>query len=457
MIQILLRQRWILFALACFIGLFAIFVYDTHRTPTAVQYLNHNNIPADIDQLKSMYPEATESENGIFLLLKAESSIEDPCCDHYDNLPFGGGSEVEFGKPLTIEQHNALQQYVDMHEEVSALIFEALNYPYVRLPHDRYDIEVNFLSELRAISRYLYTVAIYAAVENDIARSFEATKANFAVTEISIYGNDFISELTRVAALGLAVESIEQALCYATLPPLMIKTYMELLAIEEESILANHQNALKTDCALDLSSQRYHGRYFEKTLERFNTSLLLGRIAREYNQLAFFAERMYIKELEETLNLGNQDIYAKLSLPSRDSTEKIYCGLRQIYLFSFGTYTVPAQYIATVAAARTALAALLFYYDHGYMPGTLDVLTPEYLDTLPRDPFTPDQPIRFRVDGDIARFYSIGRNEVDNDGITRTYNHDEFIYEKRDCDDIVFRLKVPQGDIPLTPPSKGEL
>ena len=106
--------------------------------------------------------------------------------------------------------------------------------------------------------------------------------------------------------------------------------------------------------------------------------------------------------------------------------------------------------MATIAAARTALAAQLFYYDYGNMPDRLDALVPTYLDVLPRDPFTPDQSIRFRIDGDVARFYSIGRNEKDNGGVD-----DDDTCE--DCDDIVFRLKVPQGGIPLDRLSGEEL
>jgi hypothetical protein len=462
MLKIILRQRWMLVGLACFLGLFAVYVIDAHRKPTLVRYLAQKNIPANMDQLKAMYPEAPESENGITLLFRAANKIKEPNREEYENIPFAGGSEVEFGAPLTTEQRDALQHYVDSHEEVLAMIYEALDYPYVRLTHHRYGIEVDYLSTLRKLSRFLYTVAIHAAIDNDVTRSFDATKANFAVTEISIYGSDFMSELTRFAVLGLVIESLAKTMSYTTLTPSMIHAYMEILAVEEARIIKCHQDALKTDCAMDLPGQRYHGRFFEDVPDRFIISLFLGRVGREWNQLAFFAERLYVRELEELLDRGNQDIYKALSFSSRDSTvmmyspfsdnstKGVYRALRQVYIGSLGNYWAPAKYMATAASARTALAAQLFYYDHGNMPDTLDALVPEYLDALPRDPFTPDQPIRFRMDGNNALFYSIGRNETDNGGVDDDDNC-------KDCDDIVFRLKIPQANTPLDPHSQENL
>ena len=462
MLNILLRQRWMVVGLACFFGLFVVFVIDAHRKPTVVRYLEQKNIPANMEQLGVMYPEAPESENGIFLLFKAANNIKEPNRDEYERLPFAGGSEVEFGAPLTPEQRDALQHYVDSHKEVLATIYEALEYPYVRLTHYRYGIDYDFFSSLRTLSRFLSAVSIHAAIDNDTAQSFEATKANFAISEISIYGSDAISELIRIAILGLAVSSIEKAQSYATLTPSMIHAYMELLAIEENRGMECYQNALITDCALDFPAKRYHGRLFEDLHGQFNTPLLLVRVGREWNQFAFFSERIYIQKLEEILNMNNQGIYSMLASVShipkentfsssfRDSAEDTYCYLRQTHFDFYNAYCIPARSMANTAAARTALAALLYYYDHGNMPDTLDALAPTYLDVVPRDPFTPDQSIRFRVDGDSALFYSIGRSQTDNGGV---YDYDNC----KDCDDIVFRLKVPEGNIPLKITSTGNL
>ena len=461
MLNTLLRQKWMLVGLGIFVSLFVVIVIDIHRKPTVIQYLNQKDIPANMEQLEAMYPEAPEPENGIFLLSKAARKIRNPRRDEYEKIPFVGGSEVEFGELLTTKQRSALREYIIEHKEVLAMIFEALEYPYVRLTNYRYNYDAFSGATIREISRFLSAITIYAALEDDMALCFKSSKANFAVTDISVYGEDLISGLLRGTALRLAIASIEKSLCYASLPPSMIHTYMELLSNEEKRIVFCYQNNLKTECALDLPGMRFHGRFFEDIKNQFNLSLFLGRIVNEYSQLYFFSERVYIAELEEALKAGNQDIYTALSSSPRYSkdnllhqsfpdAESIYFALHQIYVDLSSSYTTPALIMANCAAARTALAALLFYYDHGYMPDTLDVLTPEYLETLPRDPFTPDQPIRFRVDGDIARFYSIGRNEVD-DGAK------DYEDTCKDCDDIVFRLKVPQDNIPLAPPSTGEL
>ncbi len=57
------------------------------------------------------------------------------------------------------------------------------------------------------------------------------------------------------------------------------------------------------------------------------------------------------------------------------------------------------QFTATQRMAATALAIRLYQADHGPRPEKLDELVPDYLPAVPRDPYTLDQPIRYRPQG----------------------------------------------------------
>ncbi len=68
-------------------------------------------------------------------------------------------------------------------------------------------------------------------------------------------------------------------------------------------------------------------------------------------------------------------------------------------------------------ATATVLAINLFESDHGRRPETLDELVPDYLPSVPLDPFAPgDQPIRYLPHAEDPRLYSVGENGIDDDG-----------------------------------------
>jgi hypothetical protein len=60
-------------------------------------------------------------------------------------------------------------------------------------------------------------------------------------------------------------------------------------------------------------------------------------------------------------------------------------------------------------------AVKLFRDQHGRLPAALDELSPEFLPALPRDEFS-DEPMRYVVDGEQYRLYSVGPNGVDDGG-----------------------------------------
>ena len=67
--------------------------------------------------------------------------------------------------------------------------------------------------------------------------------------------------------------------------------------------------------------------------------------------------------------------------------------------------------------AATALALRLYEVDHGARPGSLSDLVPEYLPTLPLDPFDPAaRSLQYLPEGAGARLYSVGKDGRDDGG-----------------------------------------
>ena len=88
-------------------------------------------------------------------------------------------------------------------------------------------------------------------------------------------------------------------------------------------------------------------------------------------------------------------------------------------------------------AASTAIALDLFHRRHGRYPDRLDDLVPDFLPSVPVDPFD-GRPVRFRHEPDRLIIYSIGGDGVDNGGLQESYRGPDFAFP--------VRLRLPASD-----------
>jgi len=78
-------------------------------------------------------------------------------------------------------------------------------------------------------------------------------------------------------------------------------------------------------------------------------------------------------------------------------------------------FTATARNVALNGAADAAIAVELFRRKRGSRPERLEQLVPEFLPEVPVDPYD-GEPLRYTVDGDRYRIYSVGENRMDDGG-----------------------------------------
>ena len=103
---------------------------------------------------------------------------------------------------------------------------------------------------------------------------------------------------------------------------------------------------------------------------------------------------------------------------------------------------------ARLSCLRVALAAQAYFRDRGEFPNQLDELEPDYLASLPDDPFAPQPaPLIYRRTGDEAAVYSRFSNEIDDGGNFITYS------EARGTDlrDFGIRIRTPHDAAVVAP------
>jgi hypothetical protein len=159
-------------------------------------------------------------------------------------------------------------------------------------------------------------------------------------------------------------------------------------------------------------------------LHRYLTAIV--EASREAESLpafeAAFADRFNEAQLDVIEQRPMLHMFSRIMMSAFDAAIRTHC-----------------QVLATQRMAATALAIRLYEADHGQRPETLDQLVPDYLPAVPRDPFTLDEPIKYRPEGakliewrhvrdgkvtgpplpetGPAILYSVGSNETDHGGL----------------------------------------
>ncbi len=434
------RLRWLVYAATGFAVLFACFGYDALREPTAERQLRKAGIAVTLQELKARYASEPRQDNGAFLYLRAMRVIKNPNPSILEQLPIAGNLKYEYGQVLTREQRDALHAYVTMNVATIALILEAQTRPFSRFPESRYDsLEMKHLAHSRDFGRLLACAALDASLSDDITTMDQMIVAGLRLPEVFSEGGLLIDALVANAIRSIAISSVENCLYFVTPPKETLHTWLSILGQEQYTTLHTQQDAFRNETT-------YYHRYYAAD-DFFLTGRHHGyeeiKIAAEWTQYNYFSQNQYIQVMNAIINAADKDFYTAATLsendiPSDDILNSPRYALNAILLPALTrAYSSHVRNIAQASTIRTALATLLYLEDQGKMPDTLEAVTPGYLPVPPRDPFTPDDILRYHLTDTQAIFYSVGPNKKDDDGTETQRGKSVF-----QSGDIVFRLRV---------------
>jgi hypothetical protein len=244
-----------------------------------------------------------------------------------------------------------------------------------------------------------------------------------------------VSQLIRIACLNVAVESAQQLLAQEGL------TDEQLRQIGDAFARQDFQKAFRTA----LAGERWT---FARTFDVGTSSLTDGGIdvplwfrgADQAKGLEFYrktdeaAEQSLLKAYAAGAAIDAE--LAKLSKEPLADRRYAVTGVMFPAFQAAARAHLKGEALATLA--ETAVACERYRLATGELPAKLDDLVPQYLDTVPLDPFD-EQPLRYVVDAQGARLYSIGQDFKD-DGGAGASNPQAPTFTPNDD---VFRLRSP--------------
>ena len=372
--------------------------------------------PTTLEELDAWYPTPPPGENAADVYLQAFQNLAEAAEADLEFLPVVRGADwPPTAEPLSQEMRQAIARYLDANREALRLLHEAAAYEQCRYPIDLKDGDATLLRHLEGVAdsaRLLVVEAIAHAEENDPPGVVRSISSTLALAESLRSEPVLVSQSLRQDCCRIAVQALEHGLAATTFSEEQISAMSSALAT------ADSREPFRRGLAGELPfGSATFGMTFEQVvppphsaMRRASWALYVGSGVRELDHLAYLgiirrlvgsAARPNPKRMRADGDVGAQAD----PLPS-------YCRLTPMLLPTFG----PGSTHSAVRAARTALAVERFRLSRGKLPESLQDLVPDYLGSVPLDPFD-GKPLRYRVTDHGYIVYSIGADGVDDGGM----------------------------------------
>jgi hypothetical protein len=364
--------------------------------------------------------------------------------DALGNVLVQGMAQVKRAEPIPPAVWTTTRDYAAaVADPVTAKLDEAAK---SGLHESRYPVDLRrgpemcltYLAKLRVLAREGSVASWVAAMEG------RPEDAATAILDLIPLANSLseepilISQLVRIAILGISVSAVETAMNRAELPEAVMARLQDglkhaLPPLEEGPFLSRSivgeevygLNAQYDWGDTEAYETEYRGRAAH-TRVRGADEILQGITARMGSDLVGMrkTERMLMARMYSQLRENALEAAQTGRLPKVEHFESTlealsyHAPMAYILMPALGrSYEAEWRIRTQLDMARTALAVERFRLTNGRLPKGLAELAPAFLDLVPNDPWNDGKPLSYRVkeNGEFV-VYSFGRNKTDQKG-----------------------------------------
>ncbi|MFC1760610.1 hypothetical protein ACFL6U_00845 [Planctomycetota bacterium] len=412
---------WVVVTLFVFLPLFSLVIYritGDSALRKALETLQAQGHPVTLEELNDRYAIPPGAENAVDLYLNAFSHLVKRDDNIAQDLPLAGDADLPARTaPFPTPMQDAIQQHLAANQETLILLHEAANVPHCRYPVDLsqgFDTVMPWLKDVRTSTRLLQLEAMVHIDSNDLDSAIDSVQSGMALGR-SLQASTLVEQLVRIAVLAVNLQTMERLVNQATLSDAQLLALTDI--IRSENVKAGLYRAIQGERCVGL------------TMYRSPSTISLGNNSMK-TQVRIMWPMRAVGYLQRDsvcyLNLM-QDMLEALELPTHEGIKKA----GQINVKNYGgLFTrILAPALARVAqltgrayadqhAALIALAIERYRLAHSRLPDRLEALVPDFLKTVPLDPFD-GQPLRYQQRSPGYVVYSIGEDLTDDGGKER--------------------------------------
>lgn len=416
---------WVLLAVGAFIGYRLVLHYRIERRLDAFREAGY---PVTLEDLAEYYPEVPMGENAAVVYERALWSFREPSDRKIgDVTPIQGFADLPpLGEPLPPEQLAAASLWVSLNRECLTDLHEAAAMPGCRFPLDfsgGIEMLLPHLAPMRNGARLLALENLLAIEQGETEQALASLHTGLKLQQALRTEPLLISQLVRIACVHLAVASMERTCSRLELSPEQIaelrarieRTEADLADALERAFAGELPNGVD---AFDLGPAYWS--YLSSLGHTTAPPTGAPGVAYKLTGLADLDELEYLDRIAPLFEAGELPIEEAIARArdvehefktiseGRFLTRTLLPGLPR-------AMTEAAVTHAVLRAARTALAVERYRLKNGELPEDLETLAPEFLDSVPLDPFD-GQPLKYRRLDPGFVIYSVGRDGRDNGG-----------------------------------------
>ncbi|MBI2301162.1 MAG: hypothetical protein HYU66_19820 [Armatimonadetes bacterium] len=307
---------------------------------------------------------------------------------------------------------------VEQNREALELIHKALAWPYAAPEVANISAPMPYLAQFRSLGRLLRAEAQVAAADEDWGAAAQIDLDCVAMGGMVPRGAPLIGLL-----VGLAIESVGARDLWPILPHL--SPGEARAAAHRLELLIAREPACRE--AAEMERRILRGT-LDELLAREDWRETLQQLLADQNDPALNA---YLEDVTKERFVADlvQSQEAAAAAVARPWTRATAAEAKPTGALggSVVDSTLGCHFKATLVSTRNSLllselALHACHAEKGAWPETLDALVPEYLWTVPLDPFTPGAALAYRREGDGHVLYSVGPDGRDDGGQAIAYN-----------------------------------
>jgi hypothetical protein len=389
-----------------------------------VQILRTKGYPVTLDELQNSYSLPQGVRNAADVYLAAFSNYEKWDSDAMRTVPIVGRADLPARTELLESSTRQLAgRFLSDNQQTLSLLHEAASIEHCRYPIDfaqQSDPNASLQKDMRAAVQLLGLEAFIASEDKDADKFLDSISASLALAR-SVDGPLLTHRLTHDAIMGYAYRSIERAINRMPLTDEQLSTLSGWVKVSDSSegfkraLLAEQCLGLHTFTApLPEVSNRINEQ--EKGLFRV---LIISRMLGLNSKYAL----SYIKLMQKSIDA--------LELPDPDRLETFNAIQENIHSGKQGgvitdliwpalarTLQLDIRHQAHARVTQAGLAIERYRLAEGHLPQSLDNLVPDFLQTVPEDPFNGEN-LRYRNLKNGFVVYSVGEDLTDEGGAER--------------------------------------
>ena len=413
----------IILLLICVVAFVLYRLNSKSELQTRIDAIRTAGYPVTCAELNNWYKIPPNVENAAYTIIDAFSYYKQWDKDKSESLPVVGQEYLPARTETLDEEMKALiTQYVADNNEALRLLHDG-----AAIEHSRYPIDLSAgfatllpsLSDIRTAARLLKLEGILHAANGDDELAIRSVKSIFGIARSLAKEPVLLSQLSRTVCQILAVATIEYCINRVELSDEQLIQLIDCV----------HNAERISGMSRAFAGERCMGLSFFMAPESVKTNVLNGMPSRPILELYKAVGLLdsdtiiYLDIMDEYIKSSQFPLYRRQeaikAIEARlQSTSQAHLLLHLFMPALSRVAILDLRSIAQLRTARVALAIERYRLAAGKLPDTLADLIPDYLDTIPKDPFDGNE-LRYKKLETGFVVYSIGDDLSDDGGKER--------------------------------------